>query len=145
MTQTISLTTKVVKSADGTSIHAQAAGSHSNPAVICIHGFASTSFAFSKQFSNPALLETVYLVAYDVRGNGRSDRPVDEESYISERLAEDFKAVCEAFRVVRPIVLGWCAHHSFLASIALTLTAWIMPQESRRYVYGLTMRPQVER
>ena len=104
MTQAAFLT---VESADGTSIYVQTAGLSSNPALVCIHGFASTSFAFSKQFADAKVLERVYLVAYDVRGNGRSGLPVSEDSYRGQRHAEDFRAVCEALEIVRPVVLGW--------------------------------------
>ena len=99
--------TKTVTSADGTRLHALAAGDPSKPALVLIHGFASSSFAFRAQFANQKLLARVRLVAYDVRGNGRSDKPVEPEAYEGKRLAEDFKAVCDAFGVVRPVVLGW--------------------------------------
>jgi pimeloyl-ACP methyl ester carboxylesterase len=107
MSRTIDLQTKTVTSADGTTIFVQAAGSPSNPALVCVHGFLSTSFAFSKQFADTKLLEKAYVIAYDIRGSGRSEAPVDGESYHGQRYAEDFKAVCEAFGVVKPIIMGW--------------------------------------
>ena len=54
------------------------------------------------------MLEGVYLIAYDLRGNGRSTKPETEEAYAKERYVEDFWAVCEAFKVQNPIALGWC-------------------------------------
>jgi pimeloyl-ACP methyl ester carboxylesterase len=107
MPPTTNLQAKTVTSADGTTIFAQAAGSPSSPALVCVHGFLCTSFAFSKLFADTRLLDKVYVIAYDVRGSGRSGTPIDGESYHGKRYAEDFKAVCEAFGVVKPVILGW--------------------------------------
>lgn len=46
-------------------------------------------------------------IKYDVRGHGRSDKPTDKASWKSKRLAEDFDAVVQAFKVVKPFVIGW--------------------------------------
>lgn len=51
--------------------------------------------------------QLTFKVRYDVRGHGRSDTPKGEDSYQSQRLAEDFDAVVKAFNVKKPIVLGW--------------------------------------
>lgn len=112
---------KTVISADGTSIYAIAAGNPAKPALVCVHGFASTSFAFHKQFANSALLENVFLVAYDGRGNGRSDKPEEAAAYDGRRLAEDFQAVCEAFGVHRPVVLGWSLGGEYVHDICSVL------------------------
>jgi pimeloyl-ACP methyl ester carboxylesterase len=53
---------RFVTSSDGTKIWAQAAGNPSKPAVVFIHGFTCTGLHFSKQFSDPELLENLYLV-----------------------------------------------------------------------------------
>lgn len=103
----IHIETKTVLSADGTRIFAQAAGSSTNVPLVCVHGICCTSFGFHKQFQNARLLEHVYLVAYDMRGSGRSGRPLDDASYDGRRFAEDFSAVCGAFGIVRPILMGW--------------------------------------
>ena len=104
---TMAITHKYVTSADGTRLFAQAAGDPANPALVCVHGFACTSFAFRKQLASARLLEHIYVVAYDVRGNGRSDMPTAPEAYAGKRMVEDFQAVCAAFGVVRPVLLGW--------------------------------------
>jgi pimeloyl-ACP methyl ester carboxylesterase len=46
-------------------------------------------------------------VRYDVRGHGRSGKPSDVAAWESKRLAEDFDAVVEAFKLDKPFVLGW--------------------------------------
>lgn len=98
---------QLVASADGTPIWAQAAGNPNNPAVVFIHGFSCTGLSFSKQFSDPDLLQNLYLLRYDVRGHGRSGQPLEAKDYESLRHAEDFKAVMDAFGVKRPFVAGW--------------------------------------
>jgi pimeloyl-ACP methyl ester carboxylesterase len=54
---------QLIHSPDGTKIWAQAAGNPSKPAVVFIHGFSCTALHFSKQFSDPKLLENLYLVS----------------------------------------------------------------------------------
>ena len=98
---------QLVTSGDGTKIWAEAAGNPSKPAVVFIHGFSCTALHFSKQFSDPKLLENLHLIRYDVRGHGRSDQPLEAKDYESLRHAEDFKAVIDTFGVEKPFVAGW--------------------------------------
>jgi len=108
---------RLVKSADGTDIYAEAAGDSSKPALIFLHGFSMSSIAFDAIFSDPKWLAEVYLVRYDVRGHGRSAKPADEASWESQRLAEDFDAVVEAFGLHRPFVLGWSLGATFITDV----------------------------
>ncbi|KAJ7982841.1 Alpha/Beta hydrolase protein [Mycena polygramma] len=110
-------TGRVLKSADGTDIYAEGLGDSSKPAVIFIHGFSMSSMAFNAIFSDPQWIASVYLVRYDVRGHGRSGKPDDETSWESERLAEDFDAVVEAFKLDKPFVLGWSLGATFIADV----------------------------
>jgi len=98
---------QLIASADGTKIWAQAAGNPAKPAVVFIHGFSCTALNFKNQFSDPKLLENLYLVRYEVRGHGRSGQPLEEKDYESARHAEDFKAVMDTFSVVKPFLAGW--------------------------------------
>lgn len=54
---------KFVQSKDGTKIWTHAAGNPSKPAVVFIPGFSCTALAFEKQFDDPKLLESLYLVS----------------------------------------------------------------------------------
>ncbi|KAE9410676.1 alpha/beta-hydrolase [Gymnopus androsaceus JB14] len=47
------------------------------------------------------------LICYDLRGCGRSEGPLKEEAYSSERQAEEFKVVIEAYGVTKPFVATW--------------------------------------
>ena len=109
----MSIAHKYVTSADGTRLFAQAAGDPANPALVCVHGLANTSSAFRKQLASTLLLEHVYVVAYDLRGNGRSDMPEEPAAYEGKKMVEDFQAVCAAFGVTRPVLLGWSLGGTF--------------------------------
>ena len=98
---------QVLTSPDGTKIWAESAGDLSKPAIVFVHGLSCTALGWDAQFADPALQCTFHLVRYEMRGHGRSGKPIDEAGYASARLAEDFKTVCDAFGVVRPILAGW--------------------------------------
>ncbi|KAG6867843.1 hypothetical protein C0993_010332 [Termitomyces sp. T159_Od127] len=100
------LTSKIVKSKDGTTIFAEVCGDHSKPHIVFVHGLACAATAFDKLFSLPDFQKHFYLVRYDARGHGRSGQPTTEEAYISARYAEDFDAVCEAFKLDKPFYVG---------------------------------------
>jgi len=95
----MSAKSQLITSTDGTKIWAEATGNSNKPPVVFIH--------FSKQFSDPNLLENLYMIRYDVRGHGKSDQPLEAKDYESLRHAEDFKAVVEAFGASKPFVVGW--------------------------------------
>ncbi len=42
-----------------------------------------------------------------MRGHGRSAMPESLDDYSSEIFAEDFKAVAQAFKIEKPIFVGW--------------------------------------
>ncbi|KAJ7472010.1 Alpha/Beta hydrolase protein [Mycena latifolia] len=110
-------TGRVLKSADGTDIYAEALGDSSKPAVVLIHGFSMSSMAFDAIFGDPQWVADVYLVRYDVRGHGRSAKPTDEAAWESKRLAEDFDAVVDSFKLNKPFVLGWSLGATFITDV----------------------------
>ncbi|KAL5506961.1 hypothetical protein ACEPAH_6417 [Sanghuangporus vaninii] len=57
----------------------------------------------------------------DVPGHGRSGRPSGSEDYPSQRFAEDFEAVCEAFDVKKPILVRWNVRAKISTDIATYL------------------------
>jgi pimeloyl-ACP methyl ester carboxylesterase len=48
------------------------------------------------------------VIAYDGRGNGRSDRPTDVASYADDQLIEDRRAVMDATATDRAVLVGLC-------------------------------------
>ncbi|PFH49652.1 hypothetical protein AMATHDRAFT_62782 [Amanita thiersii Skay4041] len=120
---------RVIKSADGTEIYCDAAGDPSKPAVVFITGLSMTTLIFDTVFNDKRWTEKLYLVRYDPRGHGMSGKPVDEASWESKRLAQDFDAVVGEFRLVKPFVLGW--------SMGATHVADILAAHPPSYISGI--------
>jgi hypothetical protein len=125
--------TRMLISADGTEIYANAIGDPSNQAIVFIHGFVWSLMAFDDIFTNPHWTNQFHLVRflvssmcsrlnevpimyhtlrvtkvrYDVRGHGRSGKPDADEAWESKRFAEDFDTVVNAFKLRKPFVAGW--------------------------------------
>ena len=80
-----------VASADGTSLYAEAFGAESGPALVLAHGWTE-----ELSFWGPVIrcLDTSNrrVIAYDLRGHGRSAAAVDAD-YALERFGEDVEAV----------------------------------------------------
>ncbi|KAK7045134.1 putative oxidoreductase ephD [Favolaschia claudopus] len=108
---------RFVTSKDGTRIFAEARGDCHKPAVIFIHGFRLGAMAFNEIFNDANWLSQVYLVRYDTRGHGRSDKPLDAAAWASERLAQDFDAVVQSYHLKRPFVLAWSLGGTHVADI----------------------------
>ncbi|KAJ3569560.1 hypothetical protein NP233_g4963 [Leucocoprinus birnbaumii] len=99
----------IIKSADGTNICADAIGSRAagSPVLVLIHGFSVVKEAFDPIFHDPKWIHHAFLVRYDTRGHGKSDKPLEDSRWHSQRMAEDFEAVCKEFGVEKAFVLGW--------------------------------------
>ena len=97
----------MLTSPDGTKLWAESAGDASKPPVVFIHGLLCTALGWDAQFADPELQRSFHLVRYEMRGHGRSGKPLEEADYQSIRIAEDFRTVCEAFGVVQPFMVGW--------------------------------------
>ncbi|EJD03379.1 alpha/beta-hydrolase [Fomitiporia mediterranea MF3/22] len=90
---------KILVSSDGTKIYADASGDPSKPSIIFVHGQGLSGAVFDKIFSEKRYTEHFYLVRYDMRAHGRSDKPTTEEGYTSNLFADDFAAVMKAFNL----------------------------------------------
>ncbi|KAJ4466298.1 Alpha/Beta hydrolase protein [Lentinula aciculospora] len=117
------LDSRLVKSADGCMIYAEATGIPQNPHVVLIHGMTFCGALFDNICSLPQILEKLYIVRYDLRGHGRSGKPETAESHTSGLYADDFMAVTSEFDLQNPILAGW----SFGGQVAIDLAANISP------------------
>ncbi|WP_372784189.1 alpha/beta fold hydrolase [Phenylobacterium sp.] len=66
----------------------------------------------------PYFSDRFRVIAYDPRGNGRSDRPATRESYNLEALVGDALAVLDAAGVERAIILGYSTSVSVGSALA---------------------------
>lgn len=97
----------MLTSPDGTTLWAESAGDASKPAIVFVHGLSCTALGWDAQFADTELQRSFHLVRYEMRGHGRSSKPLEERDYESARIAEDFRTVCEAFGLVKPFMAGW--------------------------------------
>jgi pimeloyl-ACP methyl ester carboxylesterase len=82
-------------------------GKKDGPPIVFIHGFSGNYLTWERQFSGPLAAE-FRLVAYDLRGHGASDKPLDAAKYAGAGLwAEDLDAVIRAKHLDRPVLVGW--------------------------------------
>ncbi|EJD02657.1 alpha/beta-hydrolase [Fomitiporia mediterranea MF3/22] len=108
---------KILVSSDGTKIYADASGDTSKPSIIFVHGLGLSGAVFDRIFSDKRYTEHFYLVRYDMRGHGRSGKPINGEGYASNLFADDFAVVMKAFNLHKPVFVGW----SFGATIPVDI------------------------
>ncbi|KZT62281.1 alpha/beta-hydrolase [Calocera cornea HHB12733] len=119
------LTAKLLTSADGTPIYAEAVGDPSKPSIVFVPGLALSAVVFDPLFDNARLLSKYYLVRYEPRGHARSGQPEAEEAYASARYADDFTAVVRGFALHKPIWAGWSVADIVAALGPQALTALV--------------------
>ncbi|KAK0190064.1 Alpha/Beta hydrolase protein [Armillaria mellea] len=129
-------TAQLVPSKDGALIYADAVGNPTKPCLVFVHGFTLSGAVFDNLFTNPKLIANFYLVRYDTRGHGRSAMPEPLDDYSSEIFAEDFKAVMRAFKIEKPIYVGWSLGGIIVCDIAAHL-----PKETLAGVVYLAALP----
>jgi pimeloyl-ACP methyl ester carboxylesterase len=114
-----------VVSADGTRLHAETFGASDGPTVVLAHGWTE-QLGFWGPVIEVLQGRGLRVVAYDLRGHGRSAPGVDGD-YTLERFGEDLGAVMDAAVVdgERATVVGhslgamsiaaWAEHHDVAA------------------------------
>jgi non-heme chloroperoxidase len=89
----------------GVRLHVTETGNSLGRPLLFIHGFSQCALAWDRQMRSD-LAATFRLVAMDLRGHGRSDKP--REGYADSQLwAADVNAVIHTLGLVRPILCGW--------------------------------------
>lgn len=95
----------------GARIHYQSAG-EGDEAIVLVHGWASSSAAWSHQF--PVLSERARVLVLDLPGHGQSEAP--DAPYTVALFADAVAAVMDAAGVERGVIVG----HSNGAPVALS-------------------------
>lgn len=93
----------------------EAGTADANPLVL-IHGWGACAYTFRyllKSFGGA----NRRIVAFDLRGHGLSDKPVERGDYTTEALVSDVRALLDALDIPRADILG----HSLGGGIALHL------------------------
>lgn len=99
--------TEKISGGGGLNLAIYEAGNPAGPSIVFIHGFTGSHLAWEPQFSGP-LADDFRLVAFELRGHGASDKPLEAENYTDSALwAEDLAAVIRAKELDRPVLVGW--------------------------------------
>jgi pimeloyl-ACP methyl ester carboxylesterase len=96
-----------VRGGGGLRLHVREWGDPAGPPILFIHGWSQNHLCWSRQYES-ALAADFRLVAYDLRGHGSSEAPLEPEHYTSAALwADDVAAIVEQLRLERPVLVGW--------------------------------------
>jgi len=96
-----------VSTPDGVTIAVEERGLKDGPAIVFIHGLAQSRASWLRQLNSP-LAPEFHLVAYDLRGHGRSGRPASDIFYSEgRRWGDELAAVIEAAHLRRPVIVAW--------------------------------------
>jgi len=99
----------------GTKIHYVTIGSDKNPLMVFVHGFPDFWYSWRNQIQ--VFSADYQVVALDLRGYDLSDRPDGVENYKTPVLLRDIRAVIDAERKGRKVILighDWGAALSWL-------------------------------
>ena len=97
---------------DGVKIHYVTQGK--GPLVVMLHGFPDYWYTWRNQM--PALAKHFQVVAIDLRGFNKSDKPKGVENYAMPKLVNDVKSVIEHFKQKKAVIIG----HDWGGAIAWT-------------------------
>ncbi len=101
------MTIHAVKGGGGLRLHVREWGRPDGPPILFIHGISQSHLCWAKQYES-ALADEFRLVAYDLRGHGMSDAPLEPEHYTDAELwADDVAAIIEQLGLDRPVLVGW--------------------------------------
>jgi NAD(P)-dependent dehydrogenase (short-subunit alcohol dehydrogenase family)/pimeloyl-ACP methyl ester carboxylesterase len=78
-------------------------GDPARPTIVLVHGYPDNSEVWHEMA--PMLARDYYVIAYDVRGAGRSSAPRGMRHYTFARLTDDFIAVIDTLSPSKPVHL----------------------------------------
>jgi len=92
---------------DNTALAVQEFGDANGHPVVFIHGFSQSYWCWKKQFHDPRLHQ-FRMIAFDLRGHGRSGKPLERESYLDSRVwASDLQSIIRSLELVKPVLISW--------------------------------------
>jgi non-heme chloroperoxidase len=105
--QTSTMKVHEVQGGGGLRLHVREWGPADGPPILLIHGLSQSHLCWAKQYQS-SLAEEFRLVAYDLRGHGMSQVPLESEHYTDSQLwADDLAAIIDQLRLERPVLVGW--------------------------------------
>jgi pimeloyl-ACP methyl ester carboxylesterase len=102
-----SVRTHTVTSSDGVRLHVRESGNPDGTPIVFIHGWSQSHLCWQRQVESP-LLDEFRLVAFDLRGHGMSDAPLQSQHYTHSGFwAYDLAAIIHELELDRPVLVGW--------------------------------------
>jgi non-heme chloroperoxidase len=99
--------TYTVKGGGGLQLHVREWGRAEGAPILLIHGLSQNHLCWAKQVESQ-LRDEFRLVAYDLRGHGMSQAPLEPEHYTEADLwADDVAAIIDELGLGRPVLVGW--------------------------------------
>lgn len=93
----------VVVASDGVRLTVRQWGRPDAPTVLCVHGFPDDHTVWERVARD--LAREWHVVALDVRGSGKSDKPQRITDFRLDQLADDLSRVIDAFSPGKPVHL----------------------------------------
>ena len=101
------VTVHTVQGGGGLRLHVREWGKADGPPILFIHGLSQNHLCWVKQYDS-ALADEFRLVAYDLRGHGMSEAPLEPDHYTDGQLwADDIAAIIDQLDLVQPVLVGW--------------------------------------
>jgi non-heme chloroperoxidase len=96
-----------VRGGGGLRLHVREWGNAEGPPILFVHGWSQNHLCWAKQYES-TLADEFRLVAYDLRGHGMSEAPIDSAHYTDDGLwADDVAAIVADLHLTRPVLVGW--------------------------------------
>ncbi len=96
-----------VKGGGGLRLHVRESGKGDGPPILLIHGWSQNHLCWYRQCES-SLADEFRLVAFDLRGHGMSEAPLEPEHYTDGALwADDVAAIIDHLHLERPVLVGW--------------------------------------
>ena len=106
-TQTGRMKTHTVPGGGGLRLHVREWGNPDGPPILFIHGWSQNHLCWTKQYES-SLADEFRLVAYDLRGHGMSEAPLEPEHYTDGKLwADDLAAIIDRLGLDQAVLVGW--------------------------------------
>jgi pimeloyl-ACP methyl ester carboxylesterase len=100
-------TIHTVRGGGGLRLHVREWGKADGPPILFIHGLSQSHLCWARQYQS-SLADEFRLVAYDLRGHGMSEAPLEPEHYSDGALwADEVAAIIEQRGLDRPVLVGW--------------------------------------
>src|SRR5207342_6306 len=85
--------THTVRGGGGLRLHVREWGKVDGPPILFVHGWSQNHLCWVKQYES-SLADEFRLVAFDLRGHGMSEAPLEPEHYTDGKLwADDLAAI----------------------------------------------------